>query len=138
VDPDLVSSVDLMPKILKTIGIPAPKHLAGRTPKPEFVLSETRPCGDEFENHTRFQRVERALFSGSWKFIWSTAGKRELYDLKADPAEARSLFTQEVKKSRELQALLNKWVQQSRSQTSDPAKLNQEEIERLKSLGYVQ
>ncbi|MBI3666425.1 MAG: sulfatase-like hydrolase/transferase, partial [Acidobacteria bacterium] len=139
-----VSLVDIMPTVLDVLGMEVPKDLDGRSlQKPDsgrsrLVISECFPGKRLLSWHPRFRRVERALVAGSWKFIHSTAGKRELYDLSKDPDETRNLYTADDGASKDLEARLNQWLQTVPPETPAPFKLNKEALERLRSLGYIQ
>ena len=93
-----VSGVDVMPTILDVLGYPLPPGLEGRSVRSlkegegRILFSESYPSpGYVAINRYRFQRQERAVFSGSLKLISSTAGKRALYDLARDPGERDDL-----------------------------------------------
>ncbi len=86
----------------------------------------------------RFRRSEQAIFSGSLKFIQSSKGDRELYDLSLDPNEEHNLFA-----TRPADRLELKLVQYLKAAAIDErkqaqAQVGSESIEKLKSLGYVQ
>ena len=88
--------------------------------------------------HNRFRRTERAIFSWPYKFISSTAGKRELYDLSNDPNERENLYKEDDGVSKELESRLKEWLKTVKEETGSPAKLDKEALDRLKALGYVQ
>jgi arylsulfatase A-like enzyme len=86
----------------------------------------------------RFDRIRRALYEWPHKYIHSSDGDHELFDLVEDPAESRNLIREQPERSarlaRRLQALLA-----SRSHASAapaPEELSTEEIEELRALGY--
>lgn len=75
------------------------RRLAPRFPPADRpVLAEIRyanerdlvgqPWGD------RFRRVRRVLYEGDYKYIASSDGQNELYDLRSDPREARNLVAE--------------------------------------------
>jgi arylsulfatase A-like enzyme len=141
---DSVSLADLMPTVLGVLGYAAPKNVQGRNlllPAPaeaENVISETfvHPLISTWS--PRFLRSEHAIFSGPLKFIQSSKGDRELYDLSQDPHEEHNLFT-----SRPADRLELKLVQYLKAAAVDrrkqaQAQVSSESIEKLKSLGYVQ
>ena len=88
--------------------------------------------------HNRFRRTERAIFSWPYKFISSTAGKRELYDLSKDPDEEENLYKKDDGVSKELELKLDQWLKVVKEETGSPAKLDKGALDRLKALGYVQ
>jgi arylsulfatase A-like enzyme len=139
-----VSLVDLMPTILDLLGYQVPGGVQGQsllrleTSSRRVVISESFSMGEVVNLHPRFHRVERAIFLDPLKFISSTNGKRELYDLSKDPHEQKNLYKPDDPTSRQMEAKLDEWVKSIRSHPSQPAKLDRETLERLKSLGYVQ
>jgi arylsulfatase A-like enzyme len=95
---DLVSSVDIMPTILDVTGYEIPEDVQGVSllklgaAKTRSIISESFPDKGLIDLQTRFHRIERAIFSGPYKFISSTAGKKELYDISMDPGEQNNLY----------------------------------------------
>ena len=75
-----------------------------------------------------------------WKLIRDSMRKREyLYDLASDPDERVDLVTSEPERARELGALLDGWSYAMEQTGGDipTTQLTNEEIHRLKSLGYI-
>ena len=79
-----------------------------------------------------------AIYSWPYKFITSTNGKRELYDLSADPNETRDLYAAMPDRSKQLNSDLNDWKKTAPSKTLQKRNLDPEMMRRLKSLGYAQ
>jgi arylsulfatase A-like enzyme len=140
---DTVSLCDLMPTILDIMGYEIPQGIDGRSflrqnhSDPREVVSESFPDTDHCKWHPRLQRTQRAMFSGTLKFIESTSGKRELYDLLKDPNEKVDLYKMDDDTSRELEAKLNHWLNEAKKGSGSSLPVNKEAIEQLKSLGYV-
>ena len=87
----------------------------------------------------RFQRERTVLYSGSYKFIRSTDGRHELYDLEADPREQNNLFRTGDERSGaflfqvdDLRDKADRGVVEL-----NPVELDEAQMERLKALGYV-
>jgi arylsulfatase A-like enzyme len=140
---EAVGQTDLLPTILEALGYPQPEYVQGRSltatgPRtaPELV-SESFAQPKLIQTHARFHRVERALVSEKWKLISSTAGKRELYDIFADPAEEHDLCASQSAVCEDLQHRLENWRAQAPRAPAQTRKLDQESLKRLKSLGYV-
>ena len=137
-----VSTVDVMPTVLDVVGGEPAKDIQGRSllqRMPDLPLySESYPRMDIImrENPER-QRVERAIFAGRWKYITSTTGKHELYDLFADPAEKTNLYREGDPTSQQLRAQLEGWLKEAKTRTNVPVTVEGEAIERLRSLGYI-
>ncbi|MCH2173093.1 sulfatase-like hydrolase/transferase [Myxococcota bacterium] len=103
-----VSLVDVFASILAAAGLPpggVGRDLLGSPVDPgRAVYAEYfRPAQaltlftpGEFEEHSDrlrpFLRVLRSVEHGGLRLIWSSDGKRELYDVKADPGEQRNLW----------------------------------------------
>ncbi|HEY3441099.1 MAG TPA: sulfatase [Paludibaculum sp.] len=139
----LASGVDVLPTLAQAAGAPLPRHLAG-LPLPSIAATSTRPVfsesypgADRWQAWERFRRVERAVFRGKWKFILSTNGRRELYDLSTDPGETRNLADSEPRTAAELQALVSAW-QKNLAPVNARSGLDSDTVNRLRSLGYIQ
>jgi arylsulfatase A-like enzyme/Tfp pilus assembly protein PilF len=78
------------------------------------------------------------IVSGAWKFI--QAPKPELYDLGHDPAEAKNLFAVSAGRAAALKAELEAEIVRlsaGGATAGAPTKTRAEDLERLRSLGYV-
>jgi len=143
-DPLPVSGVDIKSTILEVTGLKSGARVSGRSllsnhESGEIRIAGTYPCRDIYNTHPRFRRVEQAVMSGPWKLIASSTGKRELYNIESDPAEAKNLYETDREPAKELEARLENWrktIGPVRSRKA--AELTAEELERLKTLGYVQ
>jgi arylsulfatase A-like enzyme len=140
---EAVGQTDLLPTILEALGDPRPDYLQGRSltitgprPSPELV-SESFAQPKLMQTHQRYNRVERALISGSLKLIASSAGKRELYDIFQDPAEQHDLCSSQAEACENLYRKLESWHAQAPRAPAQTRKLDPESLKRLKSLGYV-
>ena len=139
---EFVSSVDLMPTVLDAIGAEPARNIQGRSllaagTSSGPLYAESYPKTDRIKWDPEFRRVERAIFDGHVKYITSTAGKRELYDLLTDPAESTNLYRADDARSQRLHAMLEDWIKHAEMVANAPVKMNQEMIEKLRSLGYV-
>ena len=104
------------------------------------IFSESFPIDRLVSLHPKFKRTEVAAFLGNFKLISSTAGKRELYDLIADPKEKKNLFNPDDDVPKELEMRLSDWLESLEfkdKQADKPYKLDRNTLDRLKSLGYV-
>jgi arylsulfatase A-like enzyme len=140
---DLVSHVDLLPTVLDLLGNKIPPSLPGRSLRaaaalPGTVISESFPCDMTASLNSRFRRVERAAFSGPFKLILATNGKREFYDLSADPHEEHNLYSLNLPAASRMESDLRHWISALPKEHARPAVLDKRGVDRLKSLGYVQ
>lgn len=91
------------------------------------------PWGD------RFRRVRRTLVEGPWKYIESSDGQHELYDLDADPLEETSLVDAAPARFAELRAALARVLGDIQPAplpgTLEP--LSEEHLEVMSDLGYA-
>jgi arylsulfatase A-like enzyme len=143
VDNRLVSLIDIFPTVLEAAGCPAPKGIDGqsllqpRTGRARVAIAESFP-GARLVNWNHRFRIERALFNGRFKLI-SGAGIQELYDLSQDPGERKNLYHDRIADARGLEAALKSWVAAaSAAVPGSQVDLDDDAVQRLRSLGYVQ
>lgn len=88
---------------------------------------------------SRFQRVRTALFDWPFKYIASSDGRHELFQLEADPAESSDLLARERGEAERLARSLQAFTAaHPRWQARDtPAPADADEREELRALGYV-
>jgi len=101
------------------------------------LISESFPGSGLTSLNPKFNRIERAIYSGNLKYIDSTAGKRELYDVSADPGEARNLCSVEVASCSTMQHDLEEWEKAAPKTVSRGKPLDPQTLDRLRSLGYA-
>jgi len=80
----------------------------------------------------------RSLRVDGWKYVH--APKAELYDLEADPTESTNLAAAEGKRVERMRETLRRWIEDAPVVgDADDAQMemSEEQLERLKSLGYV-
>ncbi len=88
----------------------------------------------------RFDRIRRAIYQGAHKFIFSSDGNHELYNLDEDPKETDNMILKKKGIAENLLDKITRFIREGRSPL--PAKTtiqppSQQEVERLKSLGYL-
>jgi arylsulfatase A-like enzyme len=147
---ELVSSLDVAPTVLGLAGLPVPSTMQGRD------LFGDSPAASEIvsvANHGR----QIMLRDGRWKLIRTLegfyyvdafaprAGDRELYDLRADPAERVNLVESEPEIAARLDAKIEAWLAVQSSNGSRRERLHgratglsREQREGLRALGYVE
>jgi uncharacterized sulfatase len=118
---DFAHSIDLMPTVLKAVGIEAPKDLPGvDLLDPEATASRNIVFGECFTHNAKNLDVPeenlrwRWTIRGNWKLIVPNLsiekeGVVELYDLGADPQEERNLATVYPKVVEELGTAIDNW-----------------------------
>ncbi len=143
---DYVGLIDLLPTVVDYAGltIPAEYRHEGRTIDPgngkalnrEAIISETEI------KRGRKGTIQSVLRKG-WKYIHDLEmNSKKLFNLAKDTGESNNLIEENKKVSKELEAILHRWrdqVHQIRPrEEAKQSGFTQEEINRLKALGYVQ
>ena len=156
-------SIDLMPTLLASSGLPIPGNAQGQSLLPLVTASqeangegareaaaalgwESRPAVTE--EHARDDKDDEsyALVFEGWKLIHNVKTKDkpefELFDHRADPLDATNVAEQHPDRIKELRAKLAAWremVTAARLPDEESAEgMSSEEITRLRSLGYIQ
>jgi arylsulfatase A-like enzyme len=136
-----VSLTDVAPTILRTAGIAIPSTMQGRTlteAADREIFSETFPCPVAHSPDCPNGCTARAIFSWPYKFITTSNGHRELFDLGRDPTESRNLYILQPERAAQLSGRLGLWMKSMPQQSRETHTLSPEDLRRLKSLGYVQ
>lgn len=151
----MVETVDLLPTILELIRLPLPDGvaIAGRSLVPLLngdatverpltfasataMIARYEDVGYELDETRRIYGIR----SARWKLVVLPGVAHdylELYDLLADPGEKRSVLDGHPGIREEFLAALEKHLARARSTPTSRPELDPEEIERLRSLGYV-
>jgi hypothetical protein len=85
----------------------------------------------------KYLQAEQAIVSGSMKFIESSTGAKELYDLSQDPNELRNLLPAGPEPALETK-LLQFMQAAGRGTKFQLPQVGSKTLENLKSLGYLQ
>ena len=137
-----VGHTDLLPTIMEVAGIAPPSYIQGRSLRGRSGNVNRKLVTESFPepslNLPGYDRVERAFYSETFKYVSSTAGKHELYDFSADPDETHDLCSAQPARCDEMQHGLAQWEGTIPKQTRPKRKLDSQTLERLKSLGYAQ
>ncbi len=152
-DARVVEQVDFLPTILNLLGVEAPDNLPGRD-----MLAPEQPARPVYLERDRPpQWRQRAIVSGNHKLIVvedadisqvPESGRSEeievtnvqrgmyLYDLSRDPGEKTNLFARDDSTSLALLGMLTTHFA-SASARPQPVQVDNELLEKLRSLGYV-
>ena len=132
-----VSLVDVLPTALDAAGLPAPACdgrslwpllTRGDAPGPRALAAEATLRGPE----------RRALLAWPLKLVTQEEKqRRELYDLARDPGERRDLAADRPGDVARLAAELERLLAARPAAPAAPGNLSPEELEELRSLGYV-
>lgn len=138
--------IDVMPTILSVLGVEVPPQARGedlrevnegRTLLGENYFARVKDLRQAYGH--RFRRVRQAVYQGRWKYIHSTDGSSELYDLDADPREFSNLILDRP----EVAEPLRQWLEEQLAaelpadETSRPLEVDEETRSRLEALGYI-
>jgi len=137
--PKLVQSIDMFPTILATAGLRVPPQDGIDLRK--LTCSNCRGRRAVFAEHANgfgaMVRTSRYLYAVSHGHPVLPDGVT-LYDVREDPDETQNLAGRGLPAERKLARFLERWQAERRSTPGTPAprELSEDEIERLKALGY--
>ena len=136
VSTELVSSIDIAPTLLAYAGIDVTERMEGRD-----LLSGEPAVPDAIFSQYGSRRY--AIRTKDWKLIINTRRSvAKLYDLRNDPQERENVFARYPETARELESRLIEWrdkLPRLNALTSEPdVEITDEQIERLRGLGYVE
>lgn len=141
-------SLAMVPNLICT-HLPGPVAARARESFPEAIGAEVI-IGENYYTRrkdligkpwsARFNRVRRAVFEGRHKYIHSSDGRHELYDLAADPGETRNLLDSEPEVAARLAETLKQFLSRRPEApqfgpTGPP--LSDEELRLMATLGYI-
>jgi len=137
-----VSQIDLLPTILAAAGVKPPANLPGvdlhqiDQTASRNLLSVSYPC--LASTVPSLNRTTTSVISGQMKYIESTNGNQELYDLRRDPMESVNLIgthsPEQLLLSTSLERMRRTLVPDRRATAQE----NTDGMRRLRGLGYVQ
>ena len=153
-----VMSFDLFPTLLELTGVDAPPGLRSRAVSllapqqdrvrfaedpstPKIGIAQVLPLHPGWDPRP-FQRRLRTLVVGDHKLIWGSDGRRALYDLKADPQEARDLIRNQPELAAQLETELDRYFEtlarcEMPSHPHEKQQMPAQQRELLKGLGYL-
>ncbi|MCK4414009.1 MAG: sulfatase-like hydrolase/transferase [Candidatus Eisenbacteria sp.] len=133
-----IQPVDIMPTIAQLLGLESPAGVQGSPwgGDRSYALAENYV---HWARHPKFHRELVAVEAGGIKYIQSTSGEEELYDLRVDPHETRNLITVRPEVAARLRALIE--PRREALSRQPPVREAQPEDdalrEKLRSLGYL-
>ena len=135
-----VRLIDIMPTVLDLLGFKSTAVSDGQSLRPLLMGRKLKPADIYLESF--FPRENYGwsellgIISGDWKYI--QAPRPELYNLKNDPGEITSLYTDGNRKAGQLKSRLEKMVAAGSGLATAGREMTTSEKERLRSLGYLQ
>jgi len=128
----LTQPVDLFPTILTLAGLDDKEWhegLQGTSLCPtfegaqvrEYAIAEYSSPLQKLERDLRFHQIPsrfvrklhrylKSIEDGQYKFIWSSDGNDQLFDLHADPMEENNIIEEQLEKAEELYRKLDEWL----------------------------
>ena len=136
VDERMASSIDIVPTILNYAGVEVDIPFEGMD-----LLAPPRESKDRQAVVSQFGNLMYAIRTRSWKLIQNMHPVSvELYDLRKDPMEQKNVAEAFPDVKRSLEDRLSQWKGRLKSSAGDSGqvKLTEKQLERLRSLGYVE
>jgi arylsulfatase A-like enzyme len=139
-----VSLIDIFPTVIQAAGLQPPPGLQGRSlldpsaSSPRNLFSESFPCPVLHGPQCPGGCLMRTVVSWPDKFIWSSKGSPESYQLQQDPNETHNLFGSLNKTAQALADQLKLWVNTMPRQEKQHLNMSPADIKRFKALGYIQ
>ncbi|MCG8460064.1 MAG: sulfatase-like hydrolase/transferase [Holophagales bacterium] len=147
-----VQNLDLMPTLLELAGLPIPERVQGRSLVPLMIGDEPVRAVPAFSEQWGQPEdpgdlTSFAVVKDGWKLVWypgppEARAEFELYDHRDDPLNLRDLAGQYPERVDELAALLRQWRKWAEARKLDEEEalegIDAAELERLRSLGYVE
>jgi len=135
--------VDLLPTLLELLGVDHAGPVQGRSLVP--LLGGREAAEEEVEVLAEASLMavktvrQRSLMVADWKLIEGIvpAATLELYNLREDPGEQRDLLATEPATAQRLRVRLDKLLESLPVAPGHTTQLSEEEIRKLRSLGYV-
>ncbi|MBI4300465.1 MAG: sulfatase [Chloroflexi bacterium] len=104
-----VRTIDIMPTILQTLGVPDPPQTEGQSLWP--LVSAPNSTDDRMAFVQVPDDSSIAIVADGWKLIkYNLTGQLELYNLVTDPGELTNLASSEPKQASSLEQKLNSWM----------------------------
>ncbi|HLF25779.1 MAG TPA: sulfatase [Anaerolineae bacterium] len=149
-----VQTLDLFPTILALLGDTSSElyrslqgfDLLSSARHPFTVAEQARPDLTPFSRHfpdfdaSLYDRALYMIRTDRYKYIWSSTGQHELYDLRLDPAEEHNLSAERPEIARDLDWRLADWRGsfETAQPLEDAPEFDEEVVERLRALGYLE
>jgi len=143
-----VRTLDIMPTVLDLCACPIPNNVEGVSLTPLWTGAEDQYNGtvaisERWRNIGDISHII-AVRTDSFKYIWDVnrPDQPQLYNLETDPEEIHNVCSQFPEKVQELQACVDEHLrraeQTSPTETVLEPELDDEVLDRLRDLGYVE
>jgi arylsulfatase A-like enzyme len=123
-----VRTLDIFPTLFDALGLQGPATVDGKSLLP--LLRGQKDASPVFaETDYRLFVHQRMIREGKYKLILDLLdGKRELYDLAADPTEQKNLSSTDPRRTYEMEQALRRWMDKSRTNPQDYLGLEEKPI----------
>jgi arylsulfatase A-like enzyme len=139
---EIVETVDLMPTLLELAGAPIPDGVQGSSLLPLLLGTPTDEPHTAFSESPFFGHRRAVALGNHHLLLTKKTGAVELYDLHSDPLEQVDLAGTSQPAADVMTGFLRAWEERvSRStfeHSGDPEPLDDETLEQLRQLGYIQ
>ncbi len=143
---EAVQLIDVFPTLLQFVGLKPDQTVQGQSLIPGLESGEflSRPVLSEIDidSHPRFaafKRAQRMILEDSQKYIESSNNKNLLFDLLLDPGELHDQQTTHRERAQKLRKALDELFSPlERLKHKGSGELDDETLEKLKALGYVE
>ena len=158
-----VQAIDLYPTLVELAGLELPERVQGTSLVPllaeDAEAPRERPVFVELPSDRPEQLPSYAIIDGRWKLVWNEGAgeggggedrkgepvslpEYELYDHAADPLNLANVSADHPEEVERLASQLERWrswaVEQKLDESQATAEMSAEELEQLRSLGYVE
>ncbi|MBW2292842.1 MAG: sulfatase [Deltaproteobacteria bacterium] len=145
-----VEVLDILPTVLDLLGLSwSDRQIEGRSLAPAIRTGNEPARRAEYVAETAFKGEDRSAISvGDWKLVLDhrrrledPSGGVQLYAIESDPGELRNLSKKHPAVVMRLQSALAAWQEKRNSrrpETTGRGKLEENEIEALRMLGYIE
>jgi len=138
-----VSTIDILPTIRDIIGLPLSKTEEGKSLLP-LIQGRKNKLNERYLYLHLWKKVRREIeidgvIHGRWHFILNMRRQRMLFDLSKDKKEKFNIYNGKKKLGKKLENQFFKFYINCKkfAKVETKLKLNKKEINKLKSLGYV-
>ncbi len=149
---DVIPTVfDVLQRPVSVAGLPGRTLVPQRFKPREATFAQTSPYYGHLERMQAFTGFDRditeytahlrSIRTGRFKFVWSSRGEHELYDLVADPSEVSNVIEAHREVAADFERELARWWSDQPAYVprpkSDSSPLDGDALDALRSIGYV-
>ena len=139
--PQQVRTIDILPTVLDLLGVSKEYGFEGASLSPLLFATEDSKHTERTAVVENTEQTQVSIRSERWKYILPLKQDRilqnpeQIFDLSRDPQESINVLEQQKAIAGPLNRLLEAYLKQSKA--GEQPELTNEELEKLRSLGYV-